>query len=144
MGVRDLHVIAKTDPNGNRRQAAIRMLRSQEYTDIADFEEVIGGVKTLQQLRTKGVDTAVVKRISPKVLKIGNEERLVNEIELRDTSLEEQKELADRTGGRVAAAPDVLQKQAININVSIVELGKPPSQRISVMPIMPALPAESE
>jgi hypothetical protein len=45
-----------------RRAAAERMLRCLEFSDIADFADLLSGKVTVEQLRATGVDTSVIRR----------------------------------------------------------------------------------
>lgn len=133
MTIDDLRKIAKTDPNTNRRSAAIRMLRDVEDPDIADFEPLLDGQQGLREMRAAGFDTRSIKRVKSKTRTITRKDgdpivEVERELELRDTSLEEHKDLMDRTDGRPVPAASDLQTGNIIIQVNVSALGMPTEQ----------------
>jgi hypothetical protein len=108
-----LRVLAK-DPDEpcSRRMAAIRILRSIESGDLADFEDLISGKVDLKTLREKGISTDVVKKFKQKsrVVPVGDgetEEVVEREIELHDRSGDDFDRILDRTIGKPSQAVDV-------------------------------------
>jgi len=99
--------------------AAYRMLRARESPDLADFEPVLTGEIGLQQIRKKGIDTSVLKKIKTKTRTIPQKDgeplvEVEREVELRDTSLAESEAIMDRTVGKAT--------QDLNISGTIEEL----------------------
>lgn len=85
-----------------RRAAAERILRTLETGDIADFQELLTGQKTVRELREAGVNTEVIKKLKP------TEEGI--EIELHDRSGVDFDRILDRTLGKPAQSVDVTSK----------------------------------
>lgn len=103
-----LRKIAK-DPKEEpaRKTAAVQILHSFEYSDIADFEAALDGQKSLKELRGDGVNTAVVKKTKTKRREIPNGDNapiieVEREIELHDRSGAAFDRIMDRTEGGVA------------------------------------------
>ncbi len=90
---KQLRKIAR-DPNTGwtRRTAAIRVLRSMEDPDLADFQDIVTRDKTVKQMRDAGVNTSVIKKIKPTEFGV--------EIELHDRSGDDFDRISDRTDGR--------------------------------------------
>lgn len=82
-----------------KQAAAIRVLRTTEVIDLADFAPLVTGEKTIDQMRDEGVDTSVVKKIKPTQFGI--------EIELHDRSGEDFDRVSDRTEGKPTQRVDV-------------------------------------
>jgi hypothetical protein len=99
------------------RAAAERVLRAIESADLADFEELVEGTKRLTQLRSEGVNTAVVKKIKP----CG--ERGF-EIELHDRSGVDFDRIIDRTDGRPTTAVEA-EVEGEKLTVRIRPISKP-------------------
>jgi len=75
-----------------RRAAAERILRTLEAGDLADFQTVIAGEKTLAELRDEGVNTELVKKVKPVEHGV--------EIELFDRAGGDVDRIMDRTEGK--------------------------------------------
>ena len=97
-----LAVIAKTDPNANRRIAAVKYLESMG-ADMADFEPFLKGKASLSKLRASGVFSGAVKKASIRRDSEGGEHIT---LELRD-SLPALDHVHDRTEGKPIARVEV-------------------------------------
>jgi hypothetical protein len=95
-----------------RRAAALILLRLVESGDVADFEPLLSGETTLEQLRKSGVNTEVVKRF--------RQGKRTASIELHDRSREAFKFIMDRTEGRPARAPTVGAESGIPTSVHMI------------------------
>jgi hypothetical protein len=89
----------------SKRTAALRMLRSLETGDIADFAGFLRGENNLEDLRAMGISTEVIKKFKQKtrVVPKGDgevEEVIDREIELHDRSGDDFDRILDRTIGR--------------------------------------------
>jgi hypothetical protein len=108
----DLRAIAQ-DPDEKcaRRSAAIRMIRTLENGDIADFWPLLTGRESLESLRASGVNTDAIRRFKYRRIPIKGGFVEVCEIELFDRSGKDFDRVCDRTNGRpkhaVAAAVEV-------------------------------------
>lgn len=122
---RKLRRIAKNRyANCNMRLAAKRLLRMMEDPDMADFEDLLDGQKSLKELRGDGIDTRVVKKCKTKTRHIqqGDGDPIVEverEIELHDRSGEEFDRILDRTDGKA--------NQTIQVDSNLTQI-----QRIEV------------
>lgn len=91
-----------------KRTAAERILRTLEAGDLADMEPVLDGVETLTDLRNRGINTEVVKKMKVKTRTTDDGAREVDrEIELHDRAGEDFDRILDRTLGKPAQAIDV-------------------------------------
>lgn len=103
----------------NMRAAAHYYLLLMERPDIADFEVVLDGQKSLVELRNDGVDTAIVKKMKQKTRSIpnpagGETTEVEREIELHDRSLDAFNVVLARTDGR----PHETKEVEVNVSVS--------------------------
>lgn len=91
-----------------RRAAAIRIIRTLEAPDLADYEPVLDGSMALPELRTTGVNTAAVKKLKTRTRtdKDGGTE-IEREIELYDRSGDDFDRVMDQTKGRPQQSIDV-------------------------------------
>ena len=117
-----------------RRTAAERALRSIEVADMADFQPVVKGSSELEELRASGVDTSLIKKITPNEFGAA--------VELHDRSDGAFDRIMDRTHGK----PD----QAVSVRVqlpSVVAFIFPqlpdPSRLLDILPQMPLLDENS-
>lgn len=124
----ELKKIAKDSAKGwTHRQAALRMIRSLENPDIADFEPLLDGQMGIRELRAQGVDTTSIKKVKHKTRTIqqgeGNEpiQEVEREIELYDRGLEEARTVMDYTEGRPAsgALPSEAPQTIVNFTLKI-------------------------
>lgn len=109
--------------SSNMRIALVRYVRMMEHPDVADFEPVLDGQKSLRELRTEGVDTAVVRKVKTKKRYIPNGddppvEEVEREIELYDRSGQEFDRVLDRTDGK----PHESQEIEVNVTVAAEQL----------------------
>jgi hypothetical protein len=76
-----------------RSAAAREILKALEYGDLADMEPLLDGRLTLKQLRQKGVNTAVIRKVKVKT-------RTLRDADGEDvgTEVEREVELHDRGG----------------------------------------------
>ncbi len=95
------------DPDPTMVVAAKIILEAEARADPADFEKVISGMMTLDELRATGVDTSVVKklRMRSKTGLSGDTEEIV-ELELKDTG-EAIDRFLDRTIGKARTTAEV-------------------------------------
>ena len=118
----ELRKIAKNKlAEKNMRAAAQYYLMLLERPDIADYESVLDGQKSLAELRADGIDTALVKKMKQKTRSIPNPEggettEVEREIELHDRSLDAFNVVLNRTDGRPH------ETQEVDINVSVSQL----------------------
>ena len=70
----------------------MELLRPIETPDLGDYEPHMTGEKTLGQLRKDGVDTGVLKKVTPNEHGVG--------VELHDRSGESLDRVCDRTYGK--------------------------------------------
>lgn len=84
-----------------RRAAARRCLLLIENPDMADFATLIDGVETLEEVRSRGIDTSQIRKLKHKAFTTedGTTEKSC-EIELHDRSGENFDRICDRTNGR--------------------------------------------
>lgn len=105
-----------------RCMAAQRILRALENPDMADYEPILEGVKSLTQLRDEGVNTELVKKCKSRSVKgEDGEDVMEREIELHDRSGDDVDRIFDRTVGRKQSIdlttggerlqPDAVQRQ---------------------------------
>lgn len=91
-----------------RRAAAERILRTLEAGDLADMESVLDGAEKLSDLRSRGVNTEVVKKMKVKTRTTDDGDTEVErEIELFDRAGVDFDRIIDRTHGRPTQAVDV-------------------------------------
>lgn len=95
-----------------KQAAAIRVLRTTEAGDLADMQPFLDGDASLDQLRERGVATAVVKKAKQRTRTVtddaGRTETTVErEIELHDRSGEDFDRVSDRTEGKPTQRVDV-------------------------------------
>jgi hypothetical protein len=110
-----------------RRAAAQRVLRSIETGDLADME----GDESLEELRAKGVNTEVIKRLRTRRVKDKDgREEVTREIELHDRGGEE----FDRLCGQTDISPSEKEKY------DRCDEGKPTELFGAVEFIVPGLP----
>jgi hypothetical protein len=95
-----------------RRAAALILLRLVECGDLADFEPLLSGEMTLEQLRKSGVNTEVVKRF--------RRGKRTASIELHDRSRDAFNFVMDRTEGRPARVRTVGAESAIPTAVYMI------------------------
>jgi hypothetical protein len=122
--------------------AAQRMLRAIENPDLADFQDVIEGDKSLRELKRAGVNTAVIKKMKTKTKTYQNGETPVTEVE-------REIELHDRSGSdvdRIVHNTDGSPSQAVKVEgfipIGVVRVITPALRAESVSP--PALEASDE
>lgn len=114
-----LLAIARDDSQPFARQAAaIRCLRTTENPNMADFEPLLRGTQTLEELAKAGVDTSLVKRIKERrKAVVEDDEHIADEIErdieLHDRGGEEFDRICDRTDGKPRQVVDVHAKPAV-------------------------------
>ena len=128
--------IARQANTQTKRAAAVKVLRLGEMPDLADFEEMAEGKVKLKDLRAKGIDTSVLKKIKPKTRTIpdpdGGEPAVERECEL---------ELHDRTGAAwrdlVGSASEKGLNLTVNTNTSLQVVAQ------TIMPLPPELLALS-
>lgn len=100
-GVRE---IAKSDPNGNRRVAAIQWVEATTRGDVASYEPFLTGEKSLTELQSAGVDTSALKKVSVKRYESGEGNKKETSehvtIELRHPAGEASDRIMDRTIGK--------------------------------------------
>lgn len=87
------------DVGWTRRTAAVRVLRSMEDPDLADFQAVVRGETSIEDMRKAGVNTSVIKKLKPTEFGL--------EIELHDRSGDDFDRISDRTDGRPIARVEV-------------------------------------
>ena len=92
-------IIADEDEDWTRVAAAEQALRSMESPDIADFQEVVRGTKTPDDLRKAGIDTAAIKKYT-----IGKKGISV---ELHNRAGESFDRVVEKTDGKDPQAVDV-------------------------------------
>jgi hypothetical protein len=85
----------RKDEPWTRRAAALRILRTLEAGDLADFKDYLDGKADLDELRERGVDTTGVKRAKVTRTKYGEQ----REIELYDRSGEDFDRVTTQTAG---------------------------------------------
>jgi hypothetical protein len=113
----------KKEP-GNKRYAALHLIRGLENPDIADFEPLLDGQMSLRELRAQGFNTSLVKKTKRKERQIpqgeGQDPIVVveREIELYDRSGNAFDRIMDRTEGR----PRESQELDINVKVAAEQL----------------------
>ncbi|HEX8323332.1 MAG TPA: DUF5681 domain-containing protein [Tepidisphaeraceae bacterium] len=110
-----------------RRAAAERLLRTVEYPDMADFEEVLAGRETLREARERGLNTGLVRKAKRRTIKtqIVGGEKDGSELE---TEFEVEVELHDRSGtdfDRVSDRTDGRPTQALRINATVDHSANP-------------------
>lgn len=111
----DLRAIAKDKSvPWAKRAAAERALRTIEAPDLADFEDFVSGSVSLEDLRAKGIDTGVIKKVKERrqvtrSVESGKalEETVTREIELHDRAGEDFDRVSDRTDGKPAQSKTV-------------------------------------
>lgn len=107
MNWEDVSTMAKKG-EGNWRPAAIRLLRTIENPDMADFEPVLEGQESLRESRGSGHDTSLIKKCKTKrrIIPQGKDkdpiEEVEREIELHDRSGVDFDRAMDRTEGKPA------------------------------------------
>lgn len=104
-----------------RRMAAVTLLKAIEYGDLADFEDVRNGKKTLRDLKTEGMSTDIVKKLKTKTREINREGQspIIEtevEIELHDRSGENFDRIMDRTDGKAVQPIEVQFKAFLGID----------------------------
>ena len=120
----DVRKMAKTG-EGNWRIAALRLIRTVENADMADYEPVLDGETDIRGLRKAGVDTTAIKKVKAKRRELpqGKDEPPIveyeREIELHDRSGADFDRLMDRTEGRAVPAVNVEVNQ-VDVTVKIV------------------------
>lgn len=82
-----------------KRAAALRYLRQIENPDLADYQPLLKGEMTLQELRESGVSTEAIKKLKHGEYGL--------EIELQDRSGQDFDRIMDRTVGKPTQAIDV-------------------------------------
>jgi hypothetical protein len=94
-------IVARAKDPWLKRAAALRILRMLENPDLADYQDALDGIQTLQEARELGVRTDAVKKFHRKVTTTRTGEEVVEtEIELHDRAGIEFDRLCDRTEGR--------------------------------------------
>jgi len=88
-----------------KRMAAKRLLMSIEHGDLADFEPLLKGESSLNDLRASGINTEIVKKVKIKAKIELNEDGdpetvMERELELYDRSGNDFDRILDRTVGK--------------------------------------------
>lgn len=118
------------------RAAAVQVLRMMEQGDLADFQAVLDGTKTLEQLRDEdGVDTTIVKKIKP--VSPTEHGGGGNEIELHDRTQKALELVIGHTHGKPAERQEITVKMP-----QVVEIITPMTRRGEMIDVesKPALP----
>jgi hypothetical protein len=125
-----------------KRIAAGLLLQALEHGDMADFDELIFGETQLEELRAKGIHTAIIKRftrrVRTKTRRDGTVEKNVSvTIELHDRSGKAFDRIMDRTVGKlsrltVQQSPDAPPNHAVEAVVRLMEMinAMPQSQQV--------------
>ena len=121
-------VVADPKAHPNRQAAALRLLRMREAPDMADYEPVLDGTMTLNELRKSGVSTEAVRKVKVRRTTTKAGDSVVErEIELYGRSGAEFDRLMDRTVGKPTQAVSVLTSTPQSIQFVPPELpGLPP------------------
>lgn len=107
-----------------KRAAANRALRTVEAPDLADFGDFMAGTADLEALRTKGIDTAIIKRVKERRTTLrmregSTEETVTREVELFDRAGEEFDRICDRTDGKPKQSMDVTSHGEVRFTLNI-------------------------
>lgn len=107
-----------------KRMAADRMVRGV-MPPLADFQKLVSGESTLEELEKDGVDTAVVKKLKERqeLGKEGETVSVTREIELHNLAGEEFDRIADRTDGKPTQAVDVSGSLGLPATVEFITPG---------------------
>jgi hypothetical protein len=109
-----------------KRAAAIRLLRTLEVPDVADFEDLLTGDATLKSARKKGVRTDLIKKIKTRTRTVGmdaDENPIIEverELELYDRSGEDFDRVVEQTDGRPRQTVGVQQEGKLDVILEIV------------------------
>lgn len=120
----------------SRRVAAIRMVRSVEDPDIADYEDYLGGQINLRELRASGVDTRPIKKIDETERRIPQGRDLdpiieiERKLELHDRSSADFDRVMDQTVGKPSQQISVDEKKDIQITVNVRPMGVQSAEEI--------------
>lgn len=129
----DLKKIARTDPNGNRRAAALYLYRRCEDPNMKDFEPVLDGQMSLREIDAAGYDTSMIKKCKTRITPQKDGDPIVTrELELHDRALDVHKDLMDRTEGRPIPAASDLQTGNVTIIVNVQALGEPTADQPAI------------
>ena len=108
------------------------MLRAMECGDMADFEGLLNGETTLQELRDSGVNTEVVKRIRQRKRTVStddrSEETIEHEIELHDRAGADFDRVVEHTDGRPRQTLEHGDQMSLNTVEFIIPGISPPSE----------------
>jgi tRNA U55 pseudouridine synthase TruB len=91
------------------RAAALRILRTLEQPDMADFAAVLKGEKTLDELRKAGINTEMVKSAS-----IGTQGI---RIELHDRSGEDFDRVVEKTDGKDTQRQEFVGAMPVSVQI---------------------------
>lgn len=110
-----------------KRTAALRMLRTMECGDIADFQPLLNGRMDLVELRDSGVNTELVKKFKVKThTEMIDEEEVEiveRELELHDRSGDDFDRILDRTNGRARQTVEVEGAGGVPLALTVEVVG---------------------
>lgn len=125
----EIRVIAR-DPESAwpLRAAAERIIRAMEFGDLADFEGLLQGKETLEDLRARGVGTEVIKKVKSRSRTVsgpaGDEEIIEREIELHDRAGADFDRIVNQTAGNPMQPIEADVKTEVHGEVSEVQVLK--------------------
>jgi hypothetical protein len=104
-----------------KRAAAQQMLHAR-MPQMADYENLVNGTKTVTELAAEGIDTSLIKKLKVRqeLDREGNVTAVTRELELHNLAGEALDRICDRTDGKPTQALDVQSTPVMPTTVTFI------------------------